>query len=133
MIMTKREMIMEAIESLGYSPQIDDDGDVFICYQMKNIFFVVGNEEEPYIAAILPQFTEVKEEQVTLALAACNKVSREVKLAKVYVDQTFKSVSASCEFYYTDEACLKKCIEGSLEILGVVRSVYFRTKTELSE
>ena len=38
--MTKKEMILEAIESLGYKPHVDDDGDVCVRYQMKNIFFL---------------------------------------------------------------------------------------------
>ena len=37
--MTKKEMVMEAIESLGYKPYIDDDGDICVRFQMKNIYF----------------------------------------------------------------------------------------------
>jgi len=131
--MTKKEMILEAIKSLGYKPLVDDDGDICVRYQMKNIFFLTGQEEEQYVSAILPQFSEVNEGEETLTLAVCNKVSREVKLAKVYIDQTLKNVTAGCEFFYTDMDSLKNSVEHSLNILGMVRSTYNKARVEFGE
>lgn len=131
--MTKKEMILEAIESLGYKPHVDDDGDICVRYQMKSIFFLTGQEEEQYVSAILPQFSEVQEGEETMTLAICNKVSREIKLAKVYIDQTLKSVTASCEFFYTNMDSLKNNVEHSLNILGMVRSTYFKVRSELND
>jgi len=131
--MTKKEMILEAVGSLGYKPTVDDDGDICVRYQMKNIFFMTGSEEEQYVTAILPQFQEVNEGEEALALAVCNKVNRDTKLAKVYIDQTFKSVSASCEFFYTDMESLKNNVEYTLVILGMVRSAYYNAREEFVE
>lgn len=131
--MTKKEVILEAIGSLGYKPTVDDDGDICVRYQMKNIFFMTGSEEEQYVTAILPQFQEVNEGEEALALAVCNKVNRDTKLAKVYIDQTFKSVSASCEFFYTDMESLKNNVEYTLVILGMVRSAYYNAREEFVE
>jgi hypothetical protein len=36
--MEKRELILSVIEKLGYTPLVDDDGDVYIYYQMKKVF-----------------------------------------------------------------------------------------------
>lgn len=126
-------MILEAVGSLGYKPTVDDDGDISVRYQMKNIFFMTGSEEEQYVTAILPQFQEVNEGEEALALAVCNKVNRDTKLAKVYIDQTFKSVSASCEFFYTDMESLKNNVEYTLVILGMVRSAYYNAREEFVE
>lgn len=131
--MTKKEMILEVIENLGYKPHVDDDGDICVRYQMKSIFFLTGQEEEQYVSAILPQFSEVQEGEETMTLAICNKVSREIKLAKVYIDQTLKSVTASCEFFYTDMDSLKNNVEHSLNILGMVRSTYFKVRSEFND
>ena len=131
--MTKKEMILEAIESLGYKPHVDDDGDICVRYQMKSVFFLTGQEEEQYVSAIQPQFSEVHEGEETMTLAICNKVSREIKLAKVYIDQTLKSVTASCEFFYTDMDSLKNNVEHSLNILGMVRSTYFKVRSEFND
>lgn len=129
--MTKKEMIIAAIESLGYKPQIDDDGDIFVRYQMKSFYFLVGEEDENYIVVTLPQFVDVNEGEETQALAVCNKITRDIKLAKVYIDQSFKSVSANCEFFYTDEECLKICSEHAMIILGIVRTAYLNARNEL--
>lgn len=131
--MTKKEMILEAVESLGYKPIVDEDGDISVRYQMKKIFLMPSPDEEQYVTAILPQFSEVNEGEETLTLAVCNKISRDVKLAKVYIDQTFKSVSASCEFYYTDMESLKDNVEHTLAILGMVRSAYYNAREEFAE
>ena len=79
----------------------------------------------------MPNFCDVEDGAEHIALAVCNKLTRDLRLAKVYVDQTFKYVSANCEFYYTDEASLKLNIENSLKILGVVRTLYKKTQDEL--
>lgn len=131
-MMTKKEMIIEAIESLGYKPKVDDDGDICVRFQMKTIFFLTGTDEEQYVSAVLPQFSEVQEGEEAITLAVCNKVSREVKLAKVYIDQTLKSVSANCEFFYTDMESLRYNVECALNILGMARSTYYQAKAELS-
>ena len=130
--MTKKEMILEAIETLGYKPHVDDDDDICVRYQMKSIFFMTGQEEEQYISVILPQFYEVNEGEETLSLAVCNKVTRDLKLVKVYIDQTLKSVTASCEFFYTDMESLKNNVKHVLNILGMVRSVYHKSKADFS-
>ena len=131
--MTKKEMVKAAIEANGYSPQVDNDGDIFLRYQMKNIYFMVDEDEEPYVLVLFPQFVEVSEGEETLTLAVCNKVTRELKLGKVYIDQTLKNVSASCDFFYTGIDSLKDCVGHALNVLGVVRSTYFSTMSEINE
>jgi len=129
----KKEMLLRVLEKMGYKPEIDNDGDIQLRYQMKTIFVLIGNEDEQYISVMLPQFHEIADGEETLVLAVCNKMTRELKLAKIYVDQTFKNVSATCEFFYSNEEALEQCLAHALELLGVVRSVFRKNKTELSE
>ena len=123
--MTKHEMVVSV---LRLKPQIDDDGDIFVRYQMKT-FYVMGanSDDEDYLVVIFPQMYEVNEGEETKVLAACNKITREIKLAKVYIDQTLKNVTASCEFYYNGEESLKTCFDKSIEILGMVRLTFIKT------
>lgn len=129
--MTKKEIVTEILEDLGYKPLVDEDGDIYIRYQMKTIYFVTGQEDEQYAVAILPQFAEVNEETFTLAI--CNKMTRDVKLSKVYIDQSLKNVSASCEFFYTDVESLRNNIVHSLNVLGLVRSTFTKMKAEYTD
>lgn len=131
--MNKKELIVKVLEEMGFTPREDEDGDLVFRYQMKELFALVGDESEQYIVLIMPQFCEIEDGEEPIALATCNKITRELKLIKVYVEPTFKSVTANSEFYYTDEESLKNNIEQSLRILGVVRTQYRNTKREFME
>lgn len=126
--MTKHEIVVSVLQSLGFKPQIDDDGDIFVRYQMKT-FYVMGanSDNEDYLVVVFPQMYEVDEGEETKVLAACNKTTREIKFAKVYIDQTLENVSASCEFYYNGEESLKTCLDKAIEILGMVRLTFINT------
>ena len=126
--MTKHEMVVSVLQSLGLKPQIHDEGDIFIRYQMKT-FYVMGSSsyDEDYLVVVFPQMYEVNEGEETKVLAVCNKITREIKLAKVYIDQTLKNVSAGCEFYYNGEESLKTCLDKAIEILGMVRLTFIKT------
>lgn len=131
--MKKKELILKTLEKMSHSPEVDNDGDIMLHYQMKTIYVLTGDEEEPYISMMLPQFHEVEEGQETLVLAVCNKMTRELKLAKVYIDQTFKNVTATCEFYYANEESLEQNLRNSLQMLGVVRTVFRNNMAELAD
>ena len=60
-------------------------------------------------------------------------MTRELKFAKVYIDQTFNHVTATCEFYYSSKKSLLQNLERSLELLGVIRTVFRNDMDELSE
>jgi hypothetical protein len=131
--MNKKELIMKTLEKMGYSPEVDNDGDIMLHYQMKTIYVLTGDEEDPYISMMLPQFHEIDEGKETLILAVCNKMTRELKLVKVYIDQTFKNVTATCEFFYANEGSLEQNLRNSLQMLGVVRTVFRNDMAELSD
>ena len=132
-IMKKKELILATLEKMGYSPEVDNDGDIKLLYQMKTIYVMTSDEEEPYISMMLPQFHEIEDGQETMVLAVCNKLTRELKLAKVYVDQTFKNVTATCEFFYANNEALEQNLRNSLQMLSVVRTVFRKDLAELSE
>ena len=131
--MNKKELILKTLEKIGYSPELDSDGDIMLHYQMKAIYVRTGDEDEPYISMMLPQFHEIDEGKETLVLAVCNKMTRELKLVKVYIDQTFKNVTATCEFFYANEESLEQNLRHSLQMLGIVRTVFMNDMAELSE
>ena len=126
-------MILKTLEKMGYSPEVDNDGDIMLHYQMKAIYVMTGDEDESYISMLLPQFYELEDGTETLVLAVCNKMTRELKLVKVYIDQTFKNVSATCEFFYANEESLEQNLRNSLQMLGVVRTIFRNDMAELAD
>lgn len=131
--MSNKDVILQVLEEMGCTPELDDEGDIMLRYQMKTIFVLFGDENEQFVSVMLPQFHEIADGEETLVLAVCNKITREMKLAKVYIDQTFKNVSASCDFFYSNKETLEQCLTYSLDFLGVVRSVFRKNMAELSE
>lgn len=131
--MDKRDMIFKAVENMGYKPNLDSDGDIFFTYQMKTIYILIGNMDEPYVQVQLPQFFDIEEEQEALVLAICNKMTRELKILKVYIDQTFKHVTADYEFLYTDEESLAQNLDSAISRLGIVRRAFRNTLNEMSQ
>ena len=132
--MTKKEQIINVLERMGYKPKIDKEGDIMLRYQLKTLFFLVNDDdEENFVNVILPRFAEIDEGEETLYLAACNKVTRGTRMVKVYVDQTFKNITASCEFYYANDESLEFNLQKSLSILSIIRTLYRNCIKELSE
>jgi len=132
--MTKKELIMAAIEKMGYSTEIDEDGDIMFQYQMKTLYAMTSdNEEDQYISLLLPRVNEVEEGEEPLVLAVCNKMNRELKIMKVFIDNTFKNVGATYEFNYANEESLELNLTKALDMMGVVRTLYRHETEELSE
>lgn len=132
--MTKKEQIVNVLERMGYKPKIDKEGDIMLRYQLKTLFFLVNDDdEENFVNVILPQFAEIDDGEETLYLAACNKVTRGTRMVKVYVDQTFKNITSSCEFYYANDESLEFNLQKSLSILAIIRTLYRNCIKELSE
>ena len=131
--MTKKELIMQTLEKMGYSPEEDEDGDITFLFQMKHLYVMVGNEDEQYVSVLLPQFRDVDEGKEALVLAVFNKMTCETKLLKVYVDHTYKNVTASCEFFYTDEESFEQSLTHSLKLLGMTRSSFMRHMREMEK
>lgn len=125
--MTKRELVINMLEFMGYKPKVDNDGDVMFRFQLKTLYVLGTQEEESnYLLVMLPQLYEMDDGEEIKTLTVCNKLTRDIKLAKVYVDSTFKNVSASCEFYYCNsDDCLQSQFEYSLNILSQIRSAFF--------
>lgn len=131
--MTKKEMIMTTLEKMGYNPETDKEGDIMFHYQLKTVFVIVGDEDDPYVSMILPQFYEIEDDKEVIILAVCNKMTRDLKMAKVFIDHTYKKVSSSCEFYYTSKKSLEQNLRNSLNIFGVIRSLFKEELEELLE
>lgn len=131
--MSKKENVVSVLQGMGYTPQYDDDGDIYILYQMKHVFFLLSEDDDDnYISIMLPQFVDLEEGEESLALAVCNKMTRELKLAKIYVDNTFKSVSGTCEVFYANNEALEYSIKKSLRMIGLIRSQYYKYQKELT-
>ena len=128
--MSKKEHMIEILQGMGYTPVIDDEGDLMMCYQMKNLFLNV-DEDENYVCIVCSRFERINEGEEGVALATCNKVTRELRLCKAFVNSDFKFVSASCEFYYANDESLMYSLKKSLWMLGFIKREYQKYKKDM--
>ena len=133
MIMTEKELLAKVIADLGYHPQTDEDGVLHFMFQMKTVCVIPGDEGEQSPALLLPNFAEIAENETHLVLAACNQLTRETRIIKVFINDTYQMVHASYEFYYCDEDCLRENVKRALDAFAVIRTMYTRTKNALQE
>ena len=130
--MNNSEMAIQVVKELGYKPIIDNDGDVFFRVQLKGFYILGTRNDNDLISVHFPQFWDIEEGEDVKYLAACNKLTRELKLVKTFIDDSLKSVSASCEFYCTNMESMRNNIEHSSKILCIIRSIFRRTLNDLS-
>lgn len=131
--MTKKEMVLKILKDKGVRPEIDSDGDIFFKWEMKTIYFTFGEDDEPYSNIILAPFAKVDEDNAAASLIICNKLTRELKVAKVYANPDLDTISASYQFMLTDEENGKMNIDFALSIFSVLSSLFARETMKMEE
>ena len=133
--------IVKVLNKMGYMPEVDEDEDVRLMYQMKTLFVLVRtgeNDVPPVICVMMGKIYEVDESnknEKTGALIVCNELTREKALTKVTIDLKYGLVNAICQFLYIGEKALEQffdCAFGSDE-LGNVSSEFQRRMNSLSK
>ena len=131
--MQKRELVITTLNEMGLKTNISSSGDIYFFYEMKSFIIPISEQESNYIVVLFYQFEELDKQNPLQTLTICNKMTRELRMVKVYVEETFDSVSASCEFYYKRKSDLKENLEKSLEIFSVLRTAFIMNKNALDK
>lgn len=127
----KKDLIIKKLEDMGYRPNLDKDGDIAFMFQMKQLYLVGQSvEEDSYAVLYYPEFYDIAEGDEVLALTAANTCTRETKQVKYFVDSSMKTVSATCEFFFTEES-IEFLLSKSLRLMGIVRTTFMNKLREL--
>ncbi|MBE6267695.1 MAG: YbjN domain-containing protein [Bacteroidales bacterium] len=130
---SKKEIVKNAFEALGYTLKEDEDGDLFLRYELKTVYVMGTEHDDDFISLLLPHTYSIdKDDDITAIMLVCNKLTRDFKVAKFFLDESLENVNVSCEFYYSDEQNLKNNIEHSLNMVGIASS-RFRLMLETSK
>lgn len=129
--MTNKELVAKVFDEIGYSIRSDEEGNMFVCYQMKNIYISLGECDDLYIVMTLSRFWEFDEEDEHLMLEVCNKLTHDFRMVKVCVDSDSNTISAYSGFYYSDERSLTLSIENSLQIFGILYPTFEECQEKL--
>lgn len=134
--MTKQELVMETLKQMGYRPSIDTDGDVKFRYNMRTYYAQLGDgeqEDHPFVSLLLPNITDVEEQQISTMLLVCNKAARQLKLVKLCLDGNLSRLHAFCEFFYRDQDSLREYLEHSMKILSIMPVWVYECYHDLSD
>lgn len=129
--MQKLELVLEILNEMGYQTTVSDEGNVCFLYELKTLYVLINEPDNQFLSVYFPQFEVVKESDMVKTLTLCNKLTRELKIIKVFIDESFESVSASCEFYYARKKDLKGCIERALDIFSIIKTIFKMNKESL--
>ncbi|MBO4786755.1 MAG: hypothetical protein IKZ61_00480 [Prevotella sp.] len=125
--MAKLDEIINYLQGEGLMPRKDEDGDILFKYQMKNFIIFDTTDDEQYLQIALPGIYDVNEENLVEVLAACNSVSRSIKVAKAIVTGDNKSVWVVYESMLDTTPVYGDIIPRSLEILLAAQRSFYET------
>lgn len=125
--MAKLDEIINYLQGEGLMPRKDEDGDILFKYQMKNFIIFDTADDEQYLQIALPGIYDVNEENLVEVLAACNSVSRSIKVAKAIVTGDNKSVWVVYESMLDTTPVYGDIIPRSLEILMAAQRSFYET------
>lgn len=125
--MAKLDEIINYLQGEGLMPRKDEDGDILFKYQMKNFIIFDTTDDEQYLQMALPGIYDVNEENLVEVLAACNSVSRSIKVAKAIVTGDNKSVWVVYESMLDTTPVYGDIIPRSLEILLAAQKSFYET------
>jgi hypothetical protein len=117
-----QNMYMKYLDKGGYSPEIDDDGDVRF-HSNNHTFFISVNENDPqFLRIVLPNIWPIDSgAEAARALIAANYTNRKIKVTKLFAIR--KNIWASIETFVAKPDDFAAIFKRSLEALegGVMR------------
>ena len=88
------DMYAEYLKSEGYSPKIDQDGDVLFKYEGRTYYIPIDEDDPEFFIVVYPNFWEVESNaEKELALKIAHKVTDTTKMAKVHLNSQGTNVS----------------------------------------
>lgn len=131
--MTPKDMVVQAIEALGHHPLLDEEGFIYIRHWLGTIYFLMPYDGKKFATALLANFADYKESEEDLIMQFCHRMTRDIHMAKVFVDPERRGISASCEFYFTDMESLQDNIQHALVALMRVRLFHPKIYVEITQ
>lgn len=127
--MTKQEraeMYRQYLADEGYSPRIDDDGDVFFKYEGKGYFIIVSEKDEEFFNLLYPNFWSIENDaERAKVIEAALYATAKTKVAKVF--PTKSNTWAVIEMFCSPPETFRSVFRRSLSALRVAVE-NFRTK-----
>lgn len=112
-----RQSYLAILNSEGFRPEVDSDGDVHFKYEGGN-YFVTSNCDDGYFQLLFPNFWRIESgEELAKVVLAASTATRGTKDAKVWVNASLDNVSASAESLINSPADVRHFLGRSLRVI----------------
>jgi hypothetical protein len=111
--------ILEWLESEGFRARLDDDGDVHLRHEGRDVFIVFDADDPAYIRVIAPAFWKCEDdaEQRFLALTVANRLNGALKAAKISL-RSDGAAYVAVELFLDGLEALRAVLPRCLDLIG---------------
>ena len=111
--------ILEWLEREGFRARVDEDGDIHLRHEGRDVFVVFDADDPAYVRVIAPEFWRCDDdtEQRFLALTVANRLNASLKVAKI----SLRSDGATCvavELFASGSEALRAVLPRCLDLVG---------------
>lgn len=92
------ELLRKVVEDGKYKVLEDDGEHIIIRYQLNSIHLCPSSDGDRFVSILLPNFTEVTEDNYADVVTQCHKLNEQMKQVKLYTVNDV--IIAAAEFYY---------------------------------
>jgi hypothetical protein len=111
--------ILEWLESEGFRARLDEDGDVLLRHEGRDVFVVFDAEDPAYVRVIAPEFWRCDDvaEQRFFALTVANRLNASLKVAKISL-RSDGAVCVAVELFASSPEALRAVLPRCLDLIG---------------
>jgi hypothetical protein len=111
--------VLEWLEGEGFRARVDDDGDIHLRHEGRDVFIVFDTADPAYLRVIVPDVWRCDDsaEERSVALGVANRLNAALKVAKVCL-RTDGAVHASVEVFENNPSAFCMVLPRHLGVLG---------------
>ena len=110
--------ILEWLESEGFRARVDEEGDIHLRHEGRDVFVVFDADDPAYVRVLAPAFWKCDDaEQRFLALAVANRLNAALKVAKISL-RTDGAACVAVELFVNGFETLRAVLPRCLDLVG---------------
>ncbi len=111
--------ILEWLEREGFRARLDEDGDVHLRHEGRDVFVVFDADDPSYVRVIAPEFWKCDDdaEQRFFALTVANRLNASLKVAKISL-RSDGATGVAVELFVNGPEALRAVLPRCLDLVG---------------
>lgn len=128
--MAAKDLVLAFLRKEGFCPEEEEFGILFK-YQMASFIFFNNSNDEEFFQLVMPGIFDIDEENISIAMLACNRLNSDVKVAKAFVSQN-NDVWLAFEILLDENPEVESIVPRALNTLMHARDQFYAAIKELS-